>query len=135
MTTPTRYAAIYTRVSTEDQGRGYLIPTQLEACQLFAKEQGYTVPETHVFIDEGISGATLERPALRQVRDAITARTIAAVLVYDLDRLSRKLVHQLILTEECERAGVALHFILSPTDTSPEGTLFLQIRGYAGAVR
>jgi site-specific DNA recombinase len=54
---------------------------------------------------------------------------IQGILVYDLDRLSRKLVHQLILAEECERAGVALHFILSPTDTSPEGAFFLQMKG------
>jgi hypothetical protein len=33
MTTPTRYAAIYARASTEDQGRGYSIPTQIEGCQ------------------------------------------------------------------------------------------------------
>jgi site-specific DNA recombinase len=129
MTTPPRYAAVYARVSTEDQGRGYSIPTQIEACRIFAKEHGYTVPDTHVFLDEGISGAILERPALEQVRSCVRARTIAAVLVYDLDRLSRKLVHQLMLTEECERAEVALHFVLSPADTSPEGTLFLQMKG------
>jgi site-specific DNA recombinase len=131
MTTPpaTRYAAAYARPSTEDRGRGYSIPTQIEARQIFAKDHSNTVPETHIFIDEGISGAILERPALQQVRAYVRARTIAAVLVYDLDRLSRKLVHQLILTEECERGEVALHFALSPTDTSPEGTLFLQMKG------
>jgi site-specific DNA recombinase len=62
-------AAIYARVSTEDQGKGYSIPTQIEACQIFAKEHGYTVPETHVCTDEGISGATMDRPALQQVRE------------------------------------------------------------------
>jgi site-specific DNA recombinase len=122
-------AAIYARVSTEDQGRGYSIATQIEACRIFAKEHGYTVPEMHVCVDEGISGATLDRPALQQVREYVKARTIAGILVYDLDRLSRKLVHQLILAEECERAGVALHFILSPADTSPEGAFFLQMKG------
>jgi Resolvase, N terminal domain len=33
---PSEYAAIYVRVSTEDQGKGYSIPTQIEACQKLA---------------------------------------------------------------------------------------------------
>jgi len=32
-----RQAAIYARVSTEDQGKGYSIPTQIEACQRLAQ--------------------------------------------------------------------------------------------------
>src|SRR5215510_14710353 len=56
---PVRYAAIYARVSTEDQGKGYSIPTQIEACQRLAQQEGYAVPESHIFIDEGLSGTTL----------------------------------------------------------------------------
>jgi DNA invertase Pin-like site-specific DNA recombinase len=41
------YAAIYARVSTEDQGKGFSIPTQLEACQKLADREGYTVIESH----------------------------------------------------------------------------------------
>jgi DNA invertase Pin-like site-specific DNA recombinase len=57
----TRYAAIYARVSTEDQGKGFSIPMQKEACQRLAAHEGYKVPESHVLIDEGISGTTLDR--------------------------------------------------------------------------
>ena len=56
-------AAIYARVSTEDQGRGYSIPTQIDGCQRLAKQQGYVVLPSNIMIDEGISGTTLERPA------------------------------------------------------------------------
>ena len=35
-------AAIYARVSTDEQGKGYSLPTQLEACRRYAQEQGYT---------------------------------------------------------------------------------------------
>ena len=45
-------------VSTEDQGKGFSIPTQIEACQKLAKREGYTVLESHVLVDEGISGTT-----------------------------------------------------------------------------
>jgi DNA invertase Pin-like site-specific DNA recombinase len=65
----TRYAAIYARVSTEDQGKGFSIPTQLEACRKLAAHEGYAVPESHVLIDEGISGTTLDRLGLQKLRD------------------------------------------------------------------
>ena len=43
-----RYAAIYARVSTEDQGKGFSIPTQIEACQKLAEREGYTGIESHL---------------------------------------------------------------------------------------
>ena len=99
-----KYAAIYARVSTEDQGKGFSIPTQIDACQQLATREGYTVPESHVLIDEGISGTTMDRPSLRKLRDLVNARAIMAAIVYDPDRLSRNLGHQLLLAEY-ERAN------------------------------
>jgi DNA invertase Pin-like site-specific DNA recombinase len=43
-----RYAAIYARASTEDQGKGFSIPTQIEACQKLAEREGYTVIKSHL---------------------------------------------------------------------------------------
>ena len=54
-----RYATIYARVSTEDQGKGFSIPTQIEACQKLAEREGYTVADGAVLKDEGISGTTM----------------------------------------------------------------------------
>jgi site-specific DNA recombinase len=123
------YAAIYARVSTEDQGKGFSIPTQLEAGRRLADREGYAVPEAYVLIDEGISGTTLNRPGLRTLRDLVNARAIAAVIVYDPDRLSRNLGHQLLLAEECERAGVRLLIVSYPLERGPEAWLFFQMRG------
>jgi pyruvoyl-dependent arginine decarboxylase (PvlArgDC) len=50
-------AAIYARVSTEDQGKGFSLPSQIAACQTLASKSGYTVPDSHVFTDE-MSGTT-----------------------------------------------------------------------------
>jgi site-specific DNA recombinase len=123
-----RYAAIYVRVSTEDQGKGYSIPTQIEACQALAQQQGYRVPEQYVFTDD-LTGTILERPVLQQVRELIRSRAIQAAIVYDLDRLSRKHGHQLLLLEECERAEVAVLVASSPIEATPEGTLLLHMKG------
>jgi hypothetical protein len=78
--TPTRYAAIYARVSTEDQGKGFSISTQPEGCQKLAEHEGYTVRESHVLIDEGISGTTPDRPGLRRLRDLVQSQAVAAAL-------------------------------------------------------
>jgi site-specific DNA recombinase len=55
-----------------------------------------------VLTDEGISGTTMDRPGLRELRDLVNAKAIAAVIVHDPDRLSRNLGHQLLLAEEFE---------------------------------
>src|SRR6266850_6915992 len=107
------YAAIYVRVSTEDHGKGFSIPTQIEACQKLAEREGYTVPETFVLVDEGISGTTMDRPQLRKLRDLVNTSTIAVAIVYDPNCLSRNLGHQLLLAEEFERASVKLLIVRS----------------------
>lgn len=124
-----KYAAIYARVSTDEQVKGFSIPTQLEACQKLAEREGYTRAQSHTLIDEGISGTTMDRPGLRKLRDLVNARAIAAAIVYDPDRLSRNLGHQLLLAEEFERVAVKLLIVSHPLEQGPEGWLFFQMRG------
>jgi site-specific DNA recombinase len=49
-----------------------------------------TVSPDQIFIDDGISGAKLDRPALNRMNRMIEARAISLVIVYKLDRLARK---------------------------------------------
>ena len=58
----------------------------------------------------------MDCPGLRHLRDLVNARTIAAVVVYDPDRLSRNLGHQLLLAEEFERASVKLLIVSHPME-------------------
>jgi site-specific DNA recombinase len=129
LTSDVKLAAIYARVSTEDQGKGFSIPTQIDACQQLAAREGYTVPESHMLIDEGISGMTLDRPGLRRLQELVQAHAVAAVIVIDPDRLSRNLGHQLLLAEELEQAEVKLVIVSHPLERGPEGWLFFQMRG------
>ncbi|MBA7628203.1 hypothetical protein ES703_35679 [subsurface metagenome] len=57
-------AAIYCRVSTEDQEReGTSLQSQLEACKKLAHDRGFEVPEEFIIL-EICSGLTLDRPKL-----------------------------------------------------------------------
>jgi site-specific DNA recombinase len=120
-------AAIYARVSTEDQARNYSLPSQIEAMRKFANEHGFEV--VREFVDEGVSGAILNRPALDDLREHIRQKIVDAVVVYDPDRLSRKLVHLMILAEECERHGVQLQFVTQAMGQNPEDKMLFGMKG------
>jgi site-specific DNA recombinase len=94
---PEKYAAIYAQVSTTDQAdKGYSLPTQIDACQSLAQQEGYIVSDTRIFVDD-YTGMSLNRPQFTKLRDLIHQQLVQAVFVYDLDRLSRKLAHQFLL--------------------------------------
>ena len=64
-----RIAAIYARVSSEQQREERTIASQTAALLEFAKSHDLEVPQEWVFEDDGFSGATLERPGLERMRD------------------------------------------------------------------
>ena len=131
---PLRYAAIYCRVSTEDQGKGFSIPTQIEACHTLAAREGYSVPDAHVLVDEGISGTTMDRPSLRKLRDLVATQAISAIIVYDPDRLSRNLGINSSWRRNVNLRPCKLLIVSHPLERGPEGWLFFQMRGGAGGV-
>ena len=124
-------AAIYCRVSTEDQEReGTSLDSQLEACLKKAHELGYEVPEEFIIL-EIYSGLTLDRPKLPRLRQWVRDKEVDAVIAYTLDRLSRDPVHFIILQEEMEKAGVKLILVTETIDSSDLGKLITYIKGYA----
>src|SRR3954468_22572641 len=62
-----RMAAIYARVSSEQQREENTIASQTASLIEFAQSHDLEVPNEWVFEDEGYSGATLERPGLERV--------------------------------------------------------------------
>src|ERR1035438_3409400 len=123
-----RSAAIYARVSSDQQKENHTIQSQTAALINYAKTHGYLVPPDWQFQDEGYSGATLLRPGLEAVRDLAAAGQIAALLVYSPDRLSRKYGYQVLLAEEFARNGVELVFLQSPSTATAEDQLLVQFQ-------
>jgi site-specific DNA recombinase len=124
-----RMAAIYARVSSEQQREENTIASQTAALIEFAKGHNLEVPEEWVFEDEGYSGAILERPGLERVRDLAAEGQIQVVLAYAPDRLSRKYAYQILLIEEFARHGVETLFVKAPQGDSAEDQLLVQFQG------
>jgi site-specific DNA recombinase len=122
-------AAMYARVSSDQQKENHTIQSQTAALIKYAKTHGYAVPPAWQFQDEGYSGATLLRPGLEAVRDLAAAGQIAAVLVYSPDRLSRQYAYQVLLAEELARCGVELIFLQAPSTATAEDQLLVQFQG------
>lgn len=93
--------AIYIRWSTDDQGDGTTLDVQMEGCKHYILSQGWAYAEDLVFIDDGYSGGSLDRPAMVKLRKAVKAGRVDCVVVFKLDRLSRSVVDtvQLVLEE------------------------------------
>jgi len=124
-----KIAAIYARVSSEQQKEEKTIASQTAALMDFARQENYQVPDEWIFEDEGFSGASLIRPGLERIRDLAAEGQIQAVLALSPDRLSRKYAYQVLLTEELVRHGVEMVFIKAPHSGTPEDQLLLQFQG------
>ena len=119
-------AAVYCRVSTSQQAdQGTSLTTQRDACLAYAERAGYTVVRE---IAEDVSGAVLARPGLDEARNLARDHAIDALIVFDPDRLSRRVAHFALIQEELEALHVALEFVNAPSEDTPEGRLMLMIR-------
>ena len=119
--------AAYLRVSSRVQRDRETIASQREAVLEHAGGCGWTVPKERVFADDGFSGATLDRPALEALRDAVAGGEVETILAWSADRLSRNFAHQMLLQEEFARHGARIVFVQEPDDATPQGMLLRQM--------
>lgn len=147
-----RSVAIYIRWSTDEQTEGTSLETQKERCILYARSQGWDVREDLIFVDDGYSGGSLERPALTRLRGLIQEGRVDCVVIYSLDRLSRNLADtvQLVQTEWVGRCLLrTASQPISTDENSPTGQLIFNVlasfaeferglireRTYSGSIR
>ena len=121
--------AYYVRVSTFQQVQTQTIAQQLERLRQQCQVQNWPWLEEQIFRDDGYSGASLKRPGLQRLRDAVAQGQFDRVLITAPDRLARKYIHQVLLVEEFEQAGCTIDFLDHPMGQSPDDQLLLQIRG------
>ena len=122
-------AALYARVSSEQQAQAGTIDSQIAAIKERAGQDSLTIEPELCFIDDGVSGATLVRPALERLRDLADAGGIDRLYVLCPDRLSRSYAYQVLLVDELQRCGVELVFVNRNLAQTPEDQLLLQVQG------
>jgi site-specific DNA recombinase len=121
--------AVYVRVSTQRQAQTLSIEQQLERLNAYILSQGWELLAEDIFRDDGYSGASLKRPGLDRLRDAVALAGVDRVLMTAPDRLARNYVHQVLLLEELQRHGCRVEFLDRPMSEDPHDQLLLQIRG------
>jgi len=126
---PCTRAALYARVSSEQQAQAGTVDSQVAAIAQRAAQDGLTIELESRFIDEGHSSATLVRPALERLRDQAAAGSIDRLYVLCPDRLARSYAYQMLLVDELRRCGVELAFVNRDLGKTPEDHLLLQVQG------
>jgi site-specific DNA recombinase len=118
---------IYIRVSTEEQAReGYSIPAQKERLTAYCTALGWE--DYKFYIDEGVSAKDTNRPKLQLLLDHVKAGSISTILVYRLDRFTRRVKDLHKMLELLEKHQCAFKSATEPYDTSTAmGKLFITI--------
>lgn len=124
--------AIYTRKSSEEglEQEFNSLHAQREACEAYVKSQkheGWQLIKT-AYDDGGISGGTMERPALQQLLVDVRENKIDIIVVYKVDRLSRSLADFAKMVELFDAHAVSFISITQQFNTTtPMGRLTLNI--------
>lgn len=120
--------AIYVRVSTGMQAaEGHSLNHQIELCKSKAEEMNIACDSIKIFREEGFSGEDIDRPAMNELRQAVSSRLIERVIIIHPDRLSRDLTDKLFLCREFESRDVHLLFVDTEYQNTPEGQLFFNL--------
>lgn len=113
-----KITALYCRLSRDDENEGVSgsIKNQAEILQQYAAENSFK--NTRLFIDDGFSGTTFNRPAFNEIMKLGEEGKIATPIVKDHSRLGRnRLVVGSLLEEEFDRMGIRYIAIMDNIDT------------------
>src|SRR5216684_1998506 len=129
---PIRRCAIYTRKSSEEglEQDFNSLHAQREACEAFIKSQageGWRLFKA-AYDDGGLSGGTMERPALQRLLSDINQGLIDVVVVYKVDRLTRSLTDFAKMVEVFDARGVSFVAVTQQFNTTTSmGRLTLNV--------
>jgi site-specific DNA recombinase len=120
-------AVIYARISRDEQSK-YSISEQIELCQKKMIEEGHEIVD--IFVDEGYSSKTMNRPALQAMLSQIKQKKFDIICVWNSDRLTRTVLDGLIMVQKMFRPnGIEFVSYTEDIDTStPDGMMMFTIR-------
>ena len=122
-------AALYARVSSDAQAQEQTIDSQIADLRKQAASDEVSLVESNCFLDDGVSGSTLNRPALERLRDTAYVGGFQRLYVHSPDRLARKYAYQVLIIDELQKQGIEIIFLNCAIGASPEEDLLLQMQG------
>lgn len=115
-------AAIYSRVSTEEQKRGWSLESQYEDNRAYCAERGYEV--VRVLEDVG-SGASFDRPAFAQLMRCAKKGRIDRIVIWRMDRFGRDPPWTMLISRDLEDRGIPIETVANGVrGESPESWLY-----------
>lgn len=122
-------AALYARVSTENQKDEQTVKVQIAEIKSAITNDENTLLESCIYVDEGWSGAILERPSLDLMRQDAREKKFDILYVYDRGRLARKFVYQEIVIEELTNLDITFKSLHDINGVTPEEQLMGNVMG------
>ncbi|WP_409482403.1 recombinase family protein [Bacillus safensis] len=125
---PIKRVALYARVSTVEQAEeGYSIDEQVNILRDWCEREGHTIYKEYV--DRGVSGKNIEgRPAIKQLLYDATQGEFDIVLVWKMNRLSRKSVDLLTIVDQLQKRNIGFRSYTEQYETeTPSGVLQFQM--------
>lgn len=116
--------AIYARVSTSEQARGYSIEGQLSLCRDYARQNDWSVYGE--YIDPGHSGGTDKRPAFKKLISDALAGQFSVILVHKFDRFARSRVHAVTYKSLLRDKGIQVISISQPLEADNPASMLLE---------
>ncbi len=112
-------AALYTRVSTEEQVEGFSLAAQLNALTKYCEDNKIDIFE--VYSDEGVSGQKENRPQFQRMLTDADKKLFGVILVHKFDRFARKVELSQKVKNKLKKSDIAVISITEPLEDSPMG--------------
>jgi len=121
------FAAIYVRVSTQDQAQhGFSLDAQQDSLKNYAQVLGYEV--FRIYRDEGKSAKDMKRPEMQQMLKDAEEKKFQAIFIYKLDRFSRSIKDLILTIDQLKNWGIDFISLQDKIETaSASGKLMFHI--------
>jgi site-specific DNA recombinase len=112
-------SVIYARQSLDRSGEGAAVDRQIADCRALASDRGWDVVD--VVIDNDVSASSAKvRPGYQRVLQMVDAGSVDRVIVWAVDRLTRKMRDLEDVVDLCERTGVSVATVSGDLDLSSD---------------
>lgn len=118
-----KIAAIYARVSSGKQIQGFSLDQQIQLCRQRCEQNGWKV--RFLFREDGISGATTDRPKFNAMMQVAKQQKIDIVVTWKLDRLFRSLIDAANIEKKLGEWNVSICSITEALDTTTSNGRFV----------